>query len=138
MLLIWAGAADQCAPMRGDGLSGYFLRREERGTACEACCNTNWSASDILQWPSLLNVCSELLPKHNLPRFFQSGNPDLLAANSASQPCHYVQGFSAKVPTGLNVEVTYSYKVERPAAGKNPRQIICCLELTGNVPTGVD
>ncbi|KAA6416838.1 MAG: hypothetical protein FRX49_13181 [Trebouxia sp. A1-2] len=44
-------------------------------------------------------------------------------------------GSPAGAQTGLNVEVTYSYKVERPAAGKNPRQIICCLELTGNAPT---
>ncbi|DBA69874.1 TPA: hypothetical protein ACH3X2_012375 [Trebouxia sp. C0005] len=45
------------------------------------------------------------------------------------------EGSPAGAQTGLNVEVTYSYKVERPAAGKNPRQIICCLELTGNAPT---
>lgn len=66
----------------------------------------------------------------------QSGDPNLPAPNDASHQCHHVQGSPAGAQTGLNVEVTYSYKVERPAAGKNPRQIICCLELTGNAPTG--
>ena len=94
-------------------------------------------SSDILQWPSLLNVCSELSPKRQPPRF-QSGDPNLPAANSASHQCHYMQGFPARAQTGLNVEITYSYKVASPAVRKNPRQIICCLELTGRAPTGVD
>ncbi|DBA80896.1 TPA: hypothetical protein ACH3X1_016810 [Trebouxia sp. C0004] len=65
----------------------------------------------------------------------QTNAPQCAAVHEATSSSRSTEGFPARAQTGLNVEVTYSYKVERPAAGKTPRQIICCLELTGNATT---
>ena len=48
------------------------------------------------------------------------------------------QVIAAQVDTGLDVEVTYSYKVSPlvKGSGASPHQLTCILELTGNAPTG--
>ena len=49
------------------------------------------------------------------------------------------QVIAARVDTGLDVEVTYSYKVGplMKGSGASPHHLTCILELSGHAPTGM-
>ena len=79
--------------------------------------------------PNLKLVCKSLCPT----------NQELLFCPQTLQKCWCKQVIAARVDTGLDVEVTYSYKVGPlvKGSGASPHQLTCILELTGHAPTGM-